>query len=385
MLVKLPHRLRKAITNPERILPFFKDRIGALAYYIGDGTWAMNPGVIKLYVNNVCNARCIMCDIGTKNRESIFYKQVTQTGDNLFSSEDCRRLMKEIKNFKPQINIHGLEPLLHKDILDIIAIIKQHGLYIHLVSNGILLPQKASGLINLGVDLITVSLDGPEEIHDQIRGDGVFKRAIEGIRLLKYFREKSDQKNIKISTNFTINDLNYRSLNEYATMMLQREQVDFITFIHAYYVTEQSSEAHNRRFSSLGKSSPANIKVFDPKKIDPHILWGQLKQLRQKFNYNQVRFNTEFASKENLFTFYKHPEDPTSKTECKMPWKSSTVLANGDVIINNRCFSYTTGNIHESSFSDIWNGERYRVFRRELKKAGTFPACNRCCGIYSKG
>lgn len=385
MSAKWNRRFRKAISNPGIILPFIKKSIGNLACYIGDGSWAMNPRYIKLYINNVCNAQCIMCDIGQKNRDSVFYKQVTQTGDNLFSVEDCLGLMKEIKTFKPQIKIHGLEPLLHNDLLDLIMVIKQHGLYIHLITNGILLAQKARGLIDLGVDMITVSLDGPEQVHDRIRGPGVFQRAIEGIRLLKYFREKSEKAHIQISTNFTISDWNYQIINEYAEMMLQKEQVDFITFIHMYFVTEQASATHNRQFSRLGKSSPINMKVFNPAKIDTYHLWDQLKQLRHKFRYNQIMFNTDFRTKDRLDVFYKQLGKPISKIVCKIPWYTSTILANGDVIINNRCFSYKAGNIRENSFRNIWNGERYKIFRRELKKAGAFPVCTRCCGTYPQG
>jgi radical SAM protein with 4Fe4S-binding SPASM domain len=41
---------------------------------------------------------------------------------------------------------------------------------------------------------------------------------------------------------------------------------------------------------------------------------------------------------------------------------------------------YSCGNINEESFYSIWNGEKFKKFRREMKK-GLMPVCTRCCGL----
>lgn len=355
-----------------------------LPAYIGEGIRAWNPQVIKLYINNVCNARCLICDVGQKNRQSVFFQQVTQNGSNTLSVKDCRWIINEVKDFKPRIHIHGLEPLLHKDILELIATIKKAGLYLHMVTNGILLPHRARDLVELGVNRVTVSLDGPEEIHDYIRGPGIYQKAVAGIRLLHKFRDQAEERVTKISVNFTINDKNFHAIEDFAGTMLHQERVDFITFIHMYYVTEKTSAEQHRLFPDLGVSSPINTNALDPAAVDVDVLWPQLQALRRQFRYRQIRFNTEFKSKQRLQEFYQNPQKPLSKKMCKTPWLSTTILANGDVVINNRCFYYKTGNIHQQSIHDIWNGPRYQEFRRQLKKAGSFPTCVRCHGTYPK-
>ena len=34
------------------------------------------------------------------------------------------------------------------------------------------------------------------------------------------------------------------------------------------------------------------------------------------------------------------------------------------------CFSYNMGNIRKNSLMQIWNGDKYRKFRRQLQQAG---------------
>ena len=62
------------------------------------------------------------------------------------------------------------EPLLHPRIDEIVRMIAGRGHHVDLVTNGLLLAEKAAELAAAGIDTIHVSLDGPEEVHDRIRG-----------------------------------------------------------------------------------------------------------------------------------------------------------------------------------------------------------------------
>ena len=352
---------------------------------IGDGTRAMSPQVVKLYVNTVCNARCVMCDIGQKNRNTVFHQQVVPNAQSVLTVEACRRLMDEVARFKPRINIHGLEPLLHPQLPELIYEIKARGLAIHLVTNGILLSHAADDLVRLGVDIITVSLDGPRQIHDAIRGDGVFDQAMEGIRLLRSRREVLRQKKVKITTAFTISNFNAQVLTDYADVMLGEERIDAVNFLFMSYVTQEASRLHNNLCRDWSGASQVNTGAVKPEGIDVDGLWDQIQTVTKKYRRGRVYFNHNLRDKSQLQTLLKYPEKHAGNTRCTIPWKSTTILANGDAIINNRCFAYVAGNIHSQSLLDIWNGERYRDFRRRLKKAQYFPACLRCCGSYRGG
>ena len=125
-----------------KIVQKLQNKVNMIPAKFGDGSFSFPPVILKLYINEVCNASCIMCDIGTRNKESVFTRQVSGNRRNTLSPTDLERLIKEVRPFRPDIAIHGLEPLLHKNLNRLLEIIKTAGLRIHLVTNGILLKEK---------------------------------------------------------------------------------------------------------------------------------------------------------------------------------------------------------------------------------------------------
>jgi MoaA/NifB/PqqE/SkfB family radical SAM enzyme len=78
----------------------------------------------------------------------------------------------------PAFYFSGGEPLLYRGLDQVLAHVKRRGLIAALVTNGSLLARHAERLVEIGVDNVTVSLDGPEAVHDAIRGvPGTFARA----------------------------------------------------------------------------------------------------------------------------------------------------------------------------------------------------------------
>jgi radical SAM protein with 4Fe4S-binding SPASM domain len=66
---------------------------------------------------------------------------------------------------------------------------------------------------------------------------------------------------------------------------------------------------------------------------------------------------------------------------CLVPWYSTYVTARGKVLPC--CYltdeQYVLGDIHEESFEQIWNGKRYREFRRALREdRANLPGCREC-------
>lgn len=368
--------------TPGKIRPYLKRRLSPLSYYFGDGSWAFRPTSIKLYVNNTCNACCPMCDIGRGKRESVFYSQMVQSGDNLFSTDACRRLAESVRHFRPAINISGVEPLMHPDIVEMVQIFKGYGLSVAISTNGILLPDVAEVLVSAGIDSISVSIDGPEPVHDRIRGRGAHRRAVEGLRRALDCRTQRGT-DTEITCSFIITHFNFSYLVEAATAMIEDENVDCMNFIHPYFVTPLASERHNSRYHGLGLASPANLTEEELRLIDIEALWSQMRILQRRNDKGRFRFNIYLPSQERVCDYYRNPERFMGSSRCLIPWTRATVLANGDTAIHNRCFHYRTGNIFHDSFDGIWNGDRYRAFRRALRGKGLFPVCARCCGSIS--
>jgi heme b synthase len=108
--------------------------------------------------------------------------------DELTTSE-CFKLIDDIVSFsKPVIILTGGEPLLRKDIFEIISYGKKNGLVMVMSPNGTLLDDgNIKKIIASGIKRISVSLDGPDALsHDSLRQvDGAFRQACDGIERAK--------------------------------------------------------------------------------------------------------------------------------------------------------------------------------------------------------
>jgi MoaA/NifB/PqqE/SkfB family radical SAM enzyme len=134
---------------------------GAIRNYI-----TKRPIVVSYEVTLSCNCNCRHCDLGGVIKDE---KQI--------KPEEYGDITQRLKPLVAQIS--GGEPLLRKDIAAIAKAIKQGGVqYEILVTNGVLLNE--SNYLQLreaGVNQFSVSLDFPDERHDEFRRrPGLYKR-----------------------------------------------------------------------------------------------------------------------------------------------------------------------------------------------------------------
>jgi radical SAM protein with 4Fe4S-binding SPASM domain len=58
------------------------------------------------------------------------------------------------------------------------------------------------------------------------------------------------------------------------------------------------------------------------------------------------------------------------------------LMPNGDIALCEDTPDYVAGNIFEQEPMEIWNGHRYRKFRKYILENGIFPVCSRCSALY---
>lgn len=117
------------------------------------------PLVISYEVTLSCNCNCLHCDLGGVRKDE---KQL--------KPPDYANLTRLLN--PPVVQISGGEPLLRKDMVAISRAIKQSTrAYLILVTNGVLLNEtNYLQLHQAGVNQFSVSLDFPDERHDEFRG-----------------------------------------------------------------------------------------------------------------------------------------------------------------------------------------------------------------------
>lgn len=136
-------------------------------------THTYKPLVVLLYVTDRCNLNCRYCD-GNWSARKI---------PDLTTAEIIKIVDECIELGTRHFTIHGGEIFLRDDTKYLIDYIKAKGLYVNLVTNGMLLPQKIDEIRN--IDSLCISLDGSEEANDANRGKGSYKKIIEAIKIAK--------------------------------------------------------------------------------------------------------------------------------------------------------------------------------------------------------
>jgi MoaA/NifB/PqqE/SkfB family radical SAM enzyme len=84
------------------------------------------------------------------------------------------------------ISVSGGEPFLYNKLEELFKFSHSLGFQNTMASNGMLLPSERNQRILEYVDLIAISIDGPEELHDYIRGQkGAYEKMMKGVEVLK--------------------------------------------------------------------------------------------------------------------------------------------------------------------------------------------------------
>jgi MoaA/NifB/PqqE/SkfB family radical SAM enzyme len=125
------------------------------------------PLCTSFEITRRCNARCRHCHLGVPIKDEV------QAGPERFA-EICRDIKPLV------ILVSGGEPLLRKDVEDVVAALADPvgPPYVAMTTNGWLLDkQRYETFLRLGVDRFSISLDFPDERHDEFRGlPGLFRR-----------------------------------------------------------------------------------------------------------------------------------------------------------------------------------------------------------------
>jgi MoaA/NifB/PqqE/SkfB family radical SAM enzyme len=124
------------------------------------------PAVISLTLTNTCNLRCRMCgQWGTSGYLNRREKPVP-----LPAARWIELVEEAARHGVKVVGIRGGEPFLFPGIIQILKAIKERGVFGYIDTNGTLLERFASEILESGIDAINLSVDGPEEIHDRVRG-----------------------------------------------------------------------------------------------------------------------------------------------------------------------------------------------------------------------
>lgn len=323
--------------------------------YFEEGTFYNNtkPTLVTIKPTLNCIANCLHCN----PRKKFF------TRERLLNLEEYDKLFKKLKKIgTKQICISGGEPLLYKNIVEMVKIITKNGMCASLNTNGWLLNvDKFKELMDAGLMVINLSIDSPNKNqHDELRRlNGLFEKAISQIKECR-------KTNIpfKLNVRMVMSKYNYKQIEQ---------MIDLSAEVNADILSIDMIEADSsNKLFLLNKNEIEEFKKIYTPKLIRKIEKLNIKQELKQYNIKQIKdmFNTSFNSIENFESGIYWP-DERIKEKCDIP--NSFMIIEGDgMVLPCNAVEYNRneiiGNIFEIDIEELWNSKKWEEFRRKKMK-----------------
>jgi MoaA/NifB/PqqE/SkfB family radical SAM enzyme len=321
-----------------------------------------------------CNLHCEFCYVGDLlNIEGEWRQELSlEQLERAFPAQDGL-----------QVSLTGGEIFMRKDILSVLDLFRRKGYACgYLTTNGtIISEERADALADLAargfLKHISVSVDGPRELHDSARGlKGTFERTCAGLRRLQDAARRKGAP-LRVSINTTVAHESLAALDQMVDVA-EELGVDAIGLNHLMFSTPEEVAETVRMIGAADASAIATFVTSDPG-VDVRRVREQVLALERKCRERRILFDYRPKVHEPLMQNYYTPGTPLAG-RCLYPFLHARVSFSGKVYF---CpfIRVEVGDLTESTLEEIWNGERFVGMRKRLLEEGIFPVCRRCCKV----
>lgn len=173
--------------------------------------------IVVWNITRNCNLKCVHC----------YNDSGADKACNEVSTEKAKDILDDLAQFGvPSVLFSGGEPLMRKDLFELIGYAGGKGLRTVISTNGTLInTDVAKKIKERGVSYVGISLDGIGPINDKFRGvSGAFERAVKGIR-------NCQDAGLRIGLRLTLTRRNVQDL-EALFDFLETENIERACFYH---------------------------------------------------------------------------------------------------------------------------------------------------------
>jgi SynChlorMet cassette radical SAM/SPASM protein ScmE len=305
------------------------------------------PFTVFLNVTNRCNLRCHHCS--TSAGKAL---------DHELTTEEWLALIRRLSEFKVfKVVVSGGEPLMRPDVFLLLEELDRRRIGVLMNSNATLIDDQVAARL-AGFRMLrsfNVSLDGScAGVHDPLRGEGAFDRALGGIEaLLRHGLRVSIG---AVVTRFNVDDL------ENMVRLAQDLGVSHISFGSLHPTGRTRSGGEVVWLTSEERSQVA----------------GRLVALEERYS--------GFASS-NFVSWYRKLSCPPAAGSSPQPihvcgaaMESCSIRADGSVGVCNAAPDYACGNVRDTDLAWIWRRSPRMQAVRDLAKltADDVEGCREC-------
>jgi MoaA/NifB/PqqE/SkfB family radical SAM enzyme len=319
------------------------------------------PRSIYLEPTSRCNEFCQQCPRTLLSREE----------DRDLSFEDFRFIVDQFPVLD-RVVLHGLgEPLLNKELPQMICYLKERGTYVLFNSNGIALtPRRGQALIDAGLDEYRLSMDGAtRETYARIRGVDAFEKIWRNIKIFLEMQKAQHASKPAVSLWFTAMKENLRELPG----LIELAAESGIREVHLQRLVYFEAGMAQSKQSLFRRSTPEELEL--------------VRRCEQICQERGIAFTAAGSATPRESLIHDFGERPWSG--CRRPYTLTYITSSGNVL--SCCFApfghrsareykeeRVLGNIFQEPIEKIWHGERYQAFRRAFESDHPARHCSQC-------
>jgi MoaA/NifB/PqqE/SkfB family radical SAM enzyme len=319
------------------------------------------PVCLYLETTNRCNLLCTTCPRT--------YEQLEPPADMSWSL--FTRIVDQVPELVRAV-LHGVgEPMLVKDLPRMVRYLKERGVYVLFNTNGTVLnPKNGRALIDAGLDELRVSLDAATaRSYRAVRGKDYFERILRNVRAFREMQEREGHLKPRVSAWITGLRETIQELPGFVRVAAGIGVKE--VYLQRLVFFEKDSIGHARPDQALFEKLTREEQQFIDEATELAAALG-------------ITFSASGAASEPGMSLHKQPgANPWSL--CRRPWTVMYFTANGRALpcciapFSQRGYeNYTLGDATQQSLREIWNGERYQVFRRALHSDQPLEVCANC-------
>ena len=387
--MELSRRLKETVARRARGLPFlthawaryrrqrYERRIESFLRDKDGRAGALPMGVVYEATMR-CNLKCEFCYVGDLlNVEGEWREELPL--------DVLRRAFPDDAGL--QVSLTGGEIFMRKDILGVMEVFRGKGYTCgYLTTNGtIISDERAEALASLAqqgfLKHISVSIDGPGQLHDRARGvAGTFERTAAGLRRLQDAARRKHAP-LRVSINTTVAHETLDALDRMVDVAADLG-VDAIGLNHLMFSTPDEVAETVRLTGAPGPSAISTFVTADPG-VSAGRVEAQVNALIEKCRARHIRFDMRPKVRPAILKDYYTPGTRLDG-RCLYPFLHARVSFSGKVYF---CpfIRVEVGDLTSQSLEEVWTGDRYVSLRRTLVTEGLFPVCRRCCKVELAG
>ena len=313
------------------------------------------PELIHFQITRNCNLRCYFC--GQWGKKGFFSGAEGQE----MTLDEWKKLAIDIKETYtplPHIMLWGGEPLVCPFFDELVKFLKEQGFVIGMITNGVLLNEYMS-ICKKYFKKIFVSVDGPEDIHDSIRGEGVFCKVISNLQ------ELSDS-DVYVAVSSVLSPALLDRLDEFVSI-IEDSGADELLLQNYIRVSEKEAEEYKKWMK----------KCFD---IDAVEIDSWITELPDDYETKKTLAIDSVKEKDYTIKVRYLPHD-VQDCVCMSANKHMHISWNGNVLYCTDFYDFSAGNVKKSHIDEIFKNEISEAYRNNVADN---PACKHCSWKSSK-